>query len=110
MENLVENALVHGPAGGVVTVSVGLSSDPGRALVTVRDEGSGPDPGDYDRLFERFWRAPAASARPGSGLGLSIVAAIAARHGGTVRVDGSAFTIVLPLLHARDSHTALTGH
>jgi two-component system OmpR family sensor kinase len=110
VENLVENALVHGPAGGVVTVSVGLSRDSGSALVTVRDEGPGPDRGDYDRLFERFWRAPGASARPGSGLGLSIVAAIAARHGGTVRVDGSAFTIVLPLLHARDSHTALTGH
>jgi two-component system, OmpR family, sensor kinase len=110
VENLVENALVHGPAGGEVTVSVGRSNDSGRALalITVRDEGPGPDPGDYDRLFERFWRGPGSSARPGSGLGLSIVAAIAARHGGTVRVDGSAFTIELPL-EARDSHTALTG-
>ena len=108
-ENLVENALVHGPAGGSVTVSVGLSSDSGRAQVTVRDEGPGPDPSDYDRLFERFWRGAGASARPGSGLGLSIVAAIAARHGGTVRVDGSAFTLELPALEARDSHTALTG-
>jgi two-component system sensor histidine kinase MprB len=103
VENLVENALVHGPAGGVVTVSVGRSSDSGRALVTVRDEGPGPNPGDYDRLFERFWRGPGASARPGSGLGLSIVAAIAARHGGAVRVDGSAFTLELPSYEREDS-------
>jgi signal transduction histidine kinase len=96
VENLVENALVHGPAGGRVTVSVAYSGDMRHALLTVSDEGPGPDPGDHDRLFERFWRGPGASARPGSGLGLSIVAAIAARHGGKVRVQGSAFTLDLP--------------
>ena len=96
LENLVENALVHGPDGGSVTVSV-VRND-GRVWLTVRDEGPGPDPGDADRLFERFWRGPGASGRPGSGLGLSIVAAIAQRHGGLVRVDGSAFTVDLPAL------------
>ncbi len=101
IENLVENALVHGPAEGEVTISVGGVG--GRALVTVRDEGSGPDVADRERLFERFWRGAGASGRPGSGLGLSIVSAIAARHGGTVRVDGSAFTIDLPALD--DSET-----
>ncbi|MBV9607231.1 MAG: HAMP domain-containing histidine kinase [Solirubrobacterales bacterium] len=94
LTNLVENALVHGPEGGRVSVSmVGLG---GRAELTVRDEGAGPDPDDAERLFERFWRGGEASGRPGSGLGLSIVAAIASRHGGTVRVQGSAFTIDLP--------------
>ncbi|HSC04819.1 MAG TPA: HAMP domain-containing sensor histidine kinase [Solirubrobacteraceae bacterium] len=97
VENLVENALVHGPPDGPVTVS--LAGSGGRVLVTVRDEGPGPDPGDIDRLFERFWRGPDASARPGSGLGLSIVAAIAERHGGAVSVEGSAFTLDLPALH-----------
>jgi signal transduction histidine kinase len=106
VENLVENALVHGPRDGVVTVSV-VASD-GRVLVTVRDEGPGSDPGDAERLFERFWRGPGASARPGSGLGLSIVAAIVNRHGGSVRVDGSAFTLDLPALERQDSHIALT--
>jgi signal transduction histidine kinase len=100
LENLVENALLHGPDGGSVTVSV-VGND-GRAWLTVRDEGPGPDPGDADRLFERFWRGPRASGRPGSGLGLSIVAAIAKRHGGVVRVDGSAFTLDLPALEALD--------
>ena len=94
VENLVENALVHGPDGGRVTISV--ARDDGRALLTVRDEGPGPDPADRDRLFERFWRGAGASSRPGSGLGLSIVSAIADRHGGRVVVDGSAFTLELP--------------
>jgi len=97
LENLVENALVHGPPDALVTVSVVCAA--GRVVLTVRDQGPGPDPADVERLFERFWRGPGASARPGSGLGLSIVAAIAERHGGAVRVEGSAFTIDLPGHH-----------
>jgi signal transduction histidine kinase len=102
LENLIENALVHGPEGGRVFVSVagsraGSGADELRAVrLTVRDEGPGPDPEVRERLFERFWRAPEAAGRPGSGLGLSIVAAIAERHGGEVSVDGSAFTVELP--------------
>jgi signal transduction histidine kinase len=103
LENLVENALVHGPDDGRVTVSVAHSDDAARVLLTVRDEGPGPDSDDYDRLFERFWRGPAGSARPGSGLGLSIVAAIAQRHGGAVHVQGSAFTLDLPAIEREDS-------
>jgi signal transduction histidine kinase len=96
LENLVENALVHGPDGGAVTVTI--TSQDGWATVTVADEGSGPDPAQRDQVFERFWRGPDAAGRPGSGIGLSIVAAIAERHGGTVTVDGSAFTARLPAL------------
>ncbi|HUA70535.1 MAG TPA: HAMP domain-containing sensor histidine kinase [Solirubrobacteraceae bacterium] len=94
VENLVENALVHGPDGGRVTISVSRSN--GSARVTVSDEGPGPDPADRDRLFERFWRGAGASGRPGSGLGLSIVSAIVDRHGGRIVVNGSAFTLELP--------------
>jgi signal transduction histidine kinase len=94
--NLVENAEVHGPAGGQVTVVFGASE--GRAFVTVADEGEGPEQASRERVFERFWRGPEAVGRPGSGLGLSIVAAIAERHGGRVSVDGSAFTVELPAL------------
>jgi signal transduction histidine kinase len=67
------------------------------ARLSVVDEGPGPDPASRDRVFERFWRGSDASDRPGSGLGLSIVAAIAERHGGRVVVDGSTFTIELPV-------------
>jgi two-component system, OmpR family, sensor kinase len=94
LENLIDNALVHGPAAGEVTVS--LVERNGAARLTVRDAGRGPDPGLRERLFERFWRGPDAAGRPGSGLGLSIVAAIVERHGGTIDVDGPAFTVELP--------------
>ena len=96
VRNLIDNALAHGPAEGRVTVA--LAREGGRALLTVSDEGSGPDPVDGEHLFERFWRGRDAAGRPGSGLGLSIVAAIAVRHGGRVTVDGAAFTIDLPTL------------
>jgi signal transduction histidine kinase len=95
LENLVENALVHGPLQGEVTVT--LHAIDSYARLTVTDEGSGPDPAERERVFERFWRGRDAEQRPGSGLGLSIVAAIARRHSGRVLVDGSAFTLQLPL-------------
>jgi signal transduction histidine kinase len=106
LENLVENALVHGPVDGSITVALDLVDR--RVLMTVRDEGPGPAGDDVDRLFERFWRGPDAAGRPGSGLGLSIVAAIARRHGGAVSVQGSAFTVDLPAIEPEDSHIALT--
>jgi len=96
VENLIENALVHGPPGGAVTVS--LVRDSSRVLLQVSDEGPGPDPRDHAHLFERFWRGPAATEVPGSGLGLSIVAAIAERHQGRATVDGATFTIELPAM------------
>ncbi|MGO9754230.1 MAG: sensor histidine kinase [Solirubrobacteraceae bacterium] len=93
--NLIENALVHGPDAGIVTVT--LRREGLDALLTVADEGSGPAPQEGQRVFERFWRGRSAAARPGSGLGLAIVAAIAARHGGRVTVDGAQFTLHLPV-------------
>ena len=94
LANLIENGLVHGPRAGGVTVW--LERDEDIARLSVVDEGEGPDPAEHDRLFERFWRGSGASERPGSGLGLSIVAAIAERHGGRVLVNGPRFTIELP--------------
>jgi len=96
LENLVENGLVHGPPAGRVTVAVRRRD--GRALVTVSDEGPGPDAAQRERLFERFWRAPEAMERPGSGLGLSIASTIVERHGGRIAVHGSSFTVDLPLV------------
>jgi signal transduction histidine kinase len=94
LDNLIENALVHGPPGGQVEVT--LVQRAGRALLTVGDDGPGPNPASRDRLFERFWRGPDAAERPGSGLGLSIAAAIVDRHGGRIAVEGSRFTVELP--------------
>ncbi|MGH2890211.1 MAG: sensor histidine kinase [Solirubrobacteraceae bacterium] len=94
LDNLIENAFVHGPADGTVTVS--LRREDGRALLSVSDQGKGPPPDQHEQLFERFWRGPDAGGSPGSGLGLAIVAAIATRHHGRVSVDASTFTIELP--------------
>jgi signal transduction histidine kinase len=90
--NLVRNARRHGRG----TVTIGARPAGARALLTVSDEGPGPAPEEAERVFERFWRGPSARG-DGSGLGLAIVRSITERHGGRVRVDGSAFTIDLPL-------------
>ena len=92
--NLVDNALLHGPANGVVSVDV--SESDGRACVTVSDEGNGLHGLDAQHAFERFWRASGSDRPPGSGLGLAIVRATAERHGGSVRVEGAVFTLDLP--------------
>jgi len=93
--NLVENGLVHGPPGGTVTVAV--IGDGTRVRVTVSDEGPGPDARAREHLFDRFWRGEDAAQRPGAGLGLAIVAAIAEQHSGSVEVDGSTFALELPI-------------
>jgi two-component system OmpR family sensor kinase len=95
IENLVENAEVHGPAGGAITVA--LAAVDGHAELSVADEGPGFTPAAAERAFDRFWRDPDALGRPGSGLGLAIVKATAERHGGTVRAAGATVTITLPV-------------
>jgi two-component system OmpR family sensor kinase len=91
LANLVNNALTHTPAGSPIEVRVGTSTLDGRPGVAVEvvDHGPGLAPEQAERVFERFYRAdPARSpADGGSGLGLSIVAALVAVHGGTVAVD-----------------------
>lgn len=100
--NLVQNALRHTPKGTPVAVSVGALG--GTARLAVRDEGPGIPEEHAGRLFERFYRADPSRTRGsgGSGLGLSIVASIAASHGGRAYVEtapgkGSTFVVELPL-------------
>ncbi len=92
--NLVRNAQLHGPSGGVVTVTTAREGD--RVLLSVSDEGPGLAPADSERAFERFWRLGHDDS--GSGLGLAIVRATAERHGGRAYAEGSRFTIELPVL------------
>jgi signal transduction histidine kinase len=94
LANLLDNALLHGPPGRPVHVDLRRNGD--RARLVVRDEGSGPPTDSREQIFERFYRGADSGERPGSGLGLPIVAMIARRHGGTVTVDGAAFTLELP--------------
>ncbi|MDX6377954.1 MAG: two-component system, OmpR family, sensor kinase, partial [Gaiellaceae bacterium] len=96
VRNLVDNALLHGPASGTVTVTVAQRD--GRALVTVADEGPGLVGEAAERAFDRFWRGAETGGRPGSGLGLAIVRSTAERHGGTARARAGHFTIDLPAI------------
>jgi len=105
LANLVENAHRHGPAGGKIVVSA--SEDHGSAVLSVRDEGRGLQPDQSDRAFDRFWRADGGG--PGSGLGLSIVRAIAERHGGRAFADGALFTIELPAVRDLSESAGTTG-
>ena len=95
VENLLENAAVHGPAGGRVEVS--LATEGSLAKLAVTDQGEGFAPGEEEAAFGRFWRSERATGRPGSGVGLAIVKATAERHSGSVRAHGSTVTISLPL-------------
>ena len=99
--NLLTNALVHTPAG--TPVKVRLQSDDEHVAVEVTDAGPGMDQEQASRVFERFYRADPSRTRAsgGYGLGLSIVAALVAAHGGTVGVtsapgEGATFRVVLP--------------
>lgn len=83
IDNLVENAIKYSPRGSSVTVS--LHAERGQAVLHVADQGPGIAPALYDRVFDRFFRAPQ-QAQPGSGLGLSIVASVVRQHGGTIQL------------------------
>ena len=82
LANLVSNALRHTPAGTALEVTVGLRE--GYALVEVRDHGPGLDDEALAHAFDRFWQKDRSRAGTGAGLGLAIVAAVAAEHSGGV--------------------------
>lgn len=103
VDNLLANVRTHTPPGAPAEVTVAIRQ--GRAILEVSDSGSGIDPDESARLFERFYRSDPSRARDrgGSGLGLSIVAAIVTAHGGRVSATnrpegGAAFRLDLPAL------------
>jgi two-component system OmpR family sensor kinase len=105
LANLLNNARMHTPAGTPVAVTVERTGETVR--IVVADEGPGIAAADQRRIFERFYRTDRSRSRErgGSGLGLSIVAAVVAAHGGTVRVEsepgsGTAFTVDVPAVGA----------
>jgi signal transduction histidine kinase len=106
--NLALNALEATPEGGVVKVACfeeppdpSQQGDPGRVGISIEDSGQGVAPTIRDRIFEPFFTTKAR----GSGLGLSIVHAIVAQHGGTLSIEdpeeGSGARFVLRLPRAR---------
>lgn len=96
VSNLIGNAIKFTPEHGAVSVSV-IQED-GRPVVRVRDNGIGVEPGERDKIFQRFYRTASGHRVPGSGLGLSIAAAIANLHDFDLRFDdnhpGAVFEMV----------------
>jgi two-component system, OmpR family, sensor kinase len=95
--NLMENAIRHTPVGTQVNARV--SSDNGEVVITVQDNGPGVPDELREKIFERFVRG-AGDRGSSSGLGLSIVRAVAQSHGGSVKLEdaepGARFVVRLP--------------
>jgi len=102
IDNLLRNVRVHTPPGAPAAVKVFVNG--GRATLVVADTGAGIDPDSLPHVFDRFWRRDHSRTRAtgGAGLGLAIVSALAAAHGGSVSAEndpagGTVFTFTLPL-------------
>ena len=111
IDNLLNNARQHTPAGTPVTVTVAAAG--GHGLLTVADTGPGMSAEQAAHVFERFYRTDRARSRAsgGTGLGLSIAATLVAAHQGTITVAtepgrGAAFEVALPLAAAAGSQAA----
>ncbi|MEE3622882.1 HAMP domain-containing sensor histidine kinase [Nitrospirillum sp. BR 11752] len=91
LANLLDNALKYTPEGGRVSLTVAsdgpVPNGGSRVRITVADNGPGIPAEDRERVRERFFRLERDQARPGSGLGLSLVDAVAQRHGGTLVLE-----------------------
>ncbi len=85
--NMLDNAIKFTPPGGVVRLSAREEEEEGTVEIAVSDSGPGMSPEDRARAMERFFRADASRATPGSGLGLSLVRAVAQLHGGEVELS-----------------------
>jgi hypothetical protein len=112
VDNLLANVRAHTPRGTTATVRVGARE--GLGVIEVADNGPGFPAETGAQVFERFYRADPSRSRQngGAGLGLAIVAAIVAAHGGTVAATatpggGATFTVWLP---TNPSTGALSDH
>jgi signal transduction histidine kinase len=110
--NLVDNALKYGAphkgvdGAGVKPDVVIAAQRAGRSVsLTVADRGPGISPADRARVLDRFVRLEDSRSRPGSGLGLSLAAAVARMHGGTVDLEdnqpGLRVRLTLPMADDR---------
>jgi signal transduction histidine kinase len=109
--NLLDNAIkygvrdVTGAGTGDNRIELGLTSANGRAEIVVADRGPGVPAEDRERVFKRFVRLEASRSQPGSGLGLSLVAAVTRLHGGVLTLSdnhpGLKATLSLPIEPAR---------
>ncbi len=109
LDALLENAVQHTGPGDTIRLAVRQDDDAKSARLIIEDSGEGIMPAEIDHIFERFRTGPARGGPRGTGLGLTLVRAVALGHGGEVQVRstpgaGSSFELVLPTA-ARPRHT-----
>lgn len=96
--NLIENAVFHGGAPAKIKVTTGLRD--GQTVLSVADHGRGVPVAERENILRRFYRINPGDLRPGSGLGLAMVAAVIKAHEGQLRLSdnapGLAVEITLP--------------
>jgi signal transduction histidine kinase len=90
LANLVDNALKYGVRStGEGDIRIEAKQADGRVLLSVTDRGAGIPVADRSRVVERFVRLETSRSKPGAGLGLSLVAAVAHLHGGELLLEGN---------------------
>ena len=110
LANLVDNAIKFTPEGG--SIMLGVSGQGGKAELTVTDTGAGIAPEERQAVLSRFYRSDKSRHVPGSGLGLSLVCAIAHLHEAEVHVEsgpdgrGTCFRICFPPMRERPEGVA----
>jgi two-component system sensor histidine kinase KdpD len=108
LRHLLENAARFTPAGGRITLRSRHEGD--RLVFCVEDSGPGIDPLDMPLIFEKFYRGKkSAAAGKGTGMGLAIVRAILAAHGGGIEAtslpgQGASFRFWVPLMEKEPNH------
>lgn len=112
LDNLIENALHYSPPETTIRLQWGRRQE--LATLAVLDEGPGLEPGEEERVFDRFARGSASSAAPGTGLGLSIVRTLARRWGGEATIanrpaGGARAEVLLPLAALPEANRELVA-
>ena len=99
LANLLDNAMKYTPEGGAVTLHV--TSDDDTVSVVVADTGPGVPPGEREAVLRRFYRLEPARSTPGSGLGLSLVSAVAQLHEAELTLEDNGPGLVVRLRFRR---------
>src|SRR5262245_45672512 len=105
--NLIENAMKHSPPGASIKL-VSLQS-PNEITVNLMDSGPGIPVADRTRVFQRFYRTESSRSTPGSGLGLSLVEAVAALHRVSIELTDNCPGLCVVLRFASAEHRALSS-